>query len=175
MSQGYSDEPITFNNIITNRPNNEIIENLTLLTHFFYDSSLDISEIYFQHNDVQATDDIFYKGMIVSLNTFFTPEKEEELREYIKGFREKKFNNTQDNDEEKDDDDDDKIELLDENDIITNFKCTCEFCNIFNNAENILETHKHKNVSELLLIDILKSNAPKEYINKVYLNPINYT
>ena len=35
MSQGYSSEQITFENIITNRPSTEVIENMMLLIHFF--------------------------------------------------------------------------------------------------------------------------------------------
>ena len=172
MSQGYCSEPITFENIITNRPSAEVIENMMLLIHFFYDKSLDISEIYFEHNDVLATDDLFYKAMIISLNTFFTPENEEEFREYVEDFRKKRLNSSKKDNQESDID---KIQIPVIDEIITNSKCDCEFCIIYNEAEKILETFQPKNNAELIIFDTLKSDAPKEYINQVYLNPDFYT
>jgi len=166
MSQSYSSEPINFKNIITNRPSFEIFENIALLTTFYFDTSLDITNIYLEHNDIEINDDIIYKGMLVFLNTFSSEENEKKFQEYVIDFRNKKI------DSEKKENTETILEIPDE--VITNNKCSCKFCKIFNNAENILDNFKSKNNAELIILETLKSDSPKEYINTVYLNSDNY-
>jgi hypothetical protein len=168
MSRAYSSEPITFENIVSNRPNFEVVENSMLLTFFFFDSSLEITNIYLEHNEVDEYEDIFFKGMIVSLNTFFTQDNLEKFREYLDDYRQRKVDNNEKKDELE------KIPISLDNEISHNNKCSCDFCKIFNNANDILNNYVPKNNAEIVILEVMKSDAPKNYINDIILNPENY-
>jgi hypothetical protein len=170
MTSAYSSEPINFENIVSNRPSHEVTENTLLLITFFYEYGLNTFKEYFKHNDVECEEDLIYKGFVCSLNTFFNQDNVEELQNYIEDFRQSKINSKPDVIDEEDEISDDD----DGEDLEKNRSCNCNFCQSFNNSENILNNFNPTTNSEFLIKEVLNSDSPREYIRNIYLNPALY-
>ena len=168
MTSAYSSEKINFENIISNRPSHEVTENTLLLITFFYEYGYNNFKLYFEHDDVDYEEDLIYKGILCGLDTFFEDENIEHLQNYINDFRARKLNIEDESlDIEEINDEDDQDVYLEKD-----RSCNCNFCQKFNNSENILNNFNPSTNSEFLISEALNSESPKEYIREIFFNPI---
>jgi hypothetical protein len=173
MNDAYSSEPITFENIIYQRPDKEILENSTMLYFFFFDYSHRMTRIYLEQNDVTLTKDLILNGLNISLTSFFCDESLNEFREYVYDFREKK-NDTEVINRLKNGDF--KLGIIDKKNNIQSKRISSnsEFSNAFRNSKNILNNFKPKNHSEYIIFNAIKNNSYDEMIDKIVFNPALY-
>lgn len=167
MNSHYSNEPITFENIVSNRPANEVVENTTLLISFFYDNGFDTTEKYLEHNNIDLDEDLIYTGIVSGLGTFFTKEKETKLQNFIEEFRQSKFEENDDNVEDLQF----NSEVINEEPNYIDGICHCNSCNLFNKSEEILKNFNPQNNAELIIFNALDPENTMDFIRGVYLNP----